>query len=158
MFSIFSKFLLSCLLGHHLLTIFLISPPALHLANIHPYYLESFNTLVGGVRGAHRLGFETTYWYDTFSREVREHINQLPDFSGVVVIPGHVNYFKFLKDRGLIKRTLAFNTAVGDYLILIPRQGKFFDSVWQTYRHSNPVYTASFDGVPLVLIYKWENI
>ncbi len=52
---------------------------------LHPYHLSYYNFLVGGLRGAQRLGFETTYWYDAVHRGAISRINDaLPSGSALV--------------------------------------------------------------------------
>ncbi|MBX9788179.1 MAG: hypothetical protein K2Y37_04630 [Pirellulales bacterium] len=38
----------------------------------HPFQLSYYNSLVGGLRGAERLGFEVTYWGDTVDHAIAE--------------------------------------------------------------------------------------
>ena len=139
--------------------IFLISifPPALHLAIIQPYYLEYFNGLIGGVRGAHKLGFDTTYWMSSLSRHVRNDINELPSYLKVATFPPYYSYFYYLQKQGLLKKELLFTPENPDLLILIPRQGKFDEETWERYLSARPIYTASLEGVPQVLIYRLDR-
>lgn len=48
-----------------------------------PYYLSYYNAAVGGTRGAAWLGFETTYWGDSFSRRF---LDKLKSTAGVNVV------------------------------------------------------------------------
>ncbi|MBX7168747.1 MAG: glycosyltransferase family 39 protein [Pirellulales bacterium] len=40
------------------------------LIALHPFQLSYYNLLIGGLQGAERLGFETTYWGDTIQGEL----------------------------------------------------------------------------------------
>ncbi|MBX3439474.1 MAG: hypothetical protein KF861_18440, partial [Planctomycetaceae bacterium] len=40
------------------------------VVTMHPVQLSYYNVLVGGLRGASRLGFETTYWGDSVTRSL----------------------------------------------------------------------------------------
>lgn len=42
------------------------------IVRLHPFYLSHYNLLVGGLSGASRLGFETTYWGDTIDESLLE--------------------------------------------------------------------------------------
>lgn len=44
-------------------------PQCTGIASTSPYFLSYYNAVVGGVSGAAVLGFETTYWGDSFSRK-----------------------------------------------------------------------------------------
>src|SRR5262249_40998332 len=48
---------------------------ATSVARYYPQTLSHFSVLVGGVRGAARLGIEPTYWWDALDGEVLEWIN-----------------------------------------------------------------------------------
>jgi len=54
----------------------------------HPYQLAYYNAFVGGLNGASRLGFETTYWGDTLSRSLlREVARRVPEGSTIEIAP-----------------------------------------------------------------------
>ena len=54
----------------------------------HPYQLAYYNAFVGGLNGASRLGFETTYWGDTLSRSLlREVAGRVPEGSTIEIAP-----------------------------------------------------------------------
>ncbi len=132
----------------------LLLPSAFHLVRIHPYYLESFNLFAGGISGAHKLGFETTYFLDTLTPEVRKEINMLPD--GVRVAPLNLpyRYFVFLREKGLLKKNLIVSKVdQADYWVMVPRQGFFTESIWELYLHGKPKFTATLEGVPLAFIF-----
>ena len=53
-----------------------------------PYYLSYYNVAVGGTPGAERLGFEVSYWGDSFSREFFLNlVETVPDSTIVQVAP-----------------------------------------------------------------------
>lgn len=128
-------------------------PPAAHLAAVHPYYLESYNIFAGGIKGANRLGFETTYWMDTVTKGVREDIDKIPSFAKIAVYPPYYSYFHYLQQKGLLKKELIFTGERPEFLLLIPRQGMFDEKTWKRYLRGEPIYEAQVDGVPVVLIY-----
>ena len=131
--------------------------PGVKLAAIHPYYLEYYNSLAGGVAGAHRMGFETTYWFDTVTASVRKRINQLPPGSKVGVHPPIYPYYEFLKARGLLNEDLKFTSEELDYFILMPRKGRFKPEHWQLYLNHEPYYKVDLEGVPMILIYRIDK-
>ncbi len=133
-------------------------PLSWQLILISPFYLEYYNSLVGGPRGAAKLGFETTYWLDTLSKDVRDDINQLPDHSKIGVIPGYYSYYHNLQRRGLFKKKLYFTPNNPDFVLIIPRQGKFDSFAWDLYKNKDPIYSAKLNGEPIALVYRINQI
>ena len=131
--------------------------PAIQLAKFHPFYLEYYNGLTGGVAGANRAGFETTYWFDTVVPSVRDEINQFPPNSRVGVLPPVVDYLRYMQDHGLLRQDLIFTRTDMDYIILLPRQSKFQDFIWDMYYRQEPMFKLSLDEVPLLLIYRNQD-
>ena len=52
-----------------------------------PYWLSYYNAAVGGTPGAERLGFEVTYWGDSFSREFLRNLNDIAGSHDVQMAP-----------------------------------------------------------------------
>ncbi len=52
-----------------------------------PYFLSYYNATVGGTAGAERLGFEVTYWGDSFSREFLANLKNTVGSNAVLVAP-----------------------------------------------------------------------
>ncbi len=60
--------------------------PALLLLS--PCYLSFYNVLVGGTWGAEKLGFESTYWRDSLTRDFLKDVTRtVPPGSTVIVLP-----------------------------------------------------------------------
>ncbi len=133
--------------------------PAVRLASIHPFYLEYYNGLAGGVAGANRLGFETTYWFDTLTASAREEINKLPPNSKVGFFPGIDLYSQYLQKRGLLRKDLILTKKDFHYMVLMPRISMMVQSPYllRWYFEEKPYYVLSQDGIPMLLIYKTEN-
>lgn len=61
---------------------------AMGLVWTHPYQLSYYNAFVGGLTGASKLGFETTYWGDTLSRSMLlEVARRVPEGSTIELAP-----------------------------------------------------------------------
>ncbi len=133
--------------------------PAVRLVAIHPFYLSYYNGLVGGVAGANRLGFETTYWFDTLTAAAREKINKLPPNSKVGFFPGIDLYSQYLQKRGLLRKDLILTKKDFHYMVLMPRISMMVQSPYllRWYFEKKPYYALSQDGIPMLLIYKTEN-
>jgi hypothetical protein len=55
---------------------------------LHPCQLSYYNLFVGGLAGANRLGFEATYWRDSFTRDLlREAAAAVPEGATLYVAP-----------------------------------------------------------------------
>lgn len=52
-----------------------------------PYFLSYYNAAVGGVTGASRLGFEVSYWNDSFSRDFLKSLKKAAGSNIVKVAP-----------------------------------------------------------------------
>lgn len=52
-----------------------------------PCHLSYYSAAVGGTRGAEKLGFEVTYWGDSFSRDFLKHLKKVAGNSIVQVAP-----------------------------------------------------------------------
>ena len=50
----------------------LVATQAIGVAIYHPFQLSYYNLIVGGLRGAERLGFEVTYWGDTVDHTIAD--------------------------------------------------------------------------------------
>ncbi|MCK5595486.1 glycosyltransferase family 39 protein [bacterium] len=140
----------------------LLLPALITLVRIHPYQTSYYNMFIGGIRGAHKLGMETTYWGDCITKETLGFVNDTTPKNGRVIfypigsfVPG------FYKETGLLRKDIKI-AGIGDedfdYLILLSRQGMFNDKVWKIYKHAQPVYEVSYQGVPIVKIYKKSDI
>lgn len=73
---------------------------------MHPCQLSYYNLLVGGLRGAERLGFERTYWGDSLTRQALEILAKGMVHGGVVVVEPVLHQFqlKELLDQSPILR------------------------------------------------------
>jgi len=128
------------------------------LAAIHPYELSYYSALVGGLRGAHKLGMETTYWGDTVTSDVLDYVNaRCPKGGKVCFFPiGDFIPPTYQDATGELRKDLRFSTEIDpdyDLLVLLPRQGKFNEKAWRLYRTGKPVFQVERQGVPLCLVY-----
>jgi|GEM_PF-966699 len=97
----------------------------------HPFYLSYFNPLVGGLEGAERRGFETTYWGEALNEEVIETLNGLPDRPdgappSIRPLALHGLNLAHLQEWGLLRADLRFDAEPPyDYHLLLMRRGFF---------------------------------
>jgi len=138
----------------------------------HPYELSYYNALVGGLRGAYAKGMEITYWFEGVNKNFLEEFNRrVPNGSRVCMWPANPEYFQFLQSHGKIKDTVIFYKptaaimtrkqapaapeAYPDYFILITRLSEFNELHRKILANCIPLVANEFDGVPLVLLYRW---
>ncbi|MCP4717193.1 MAG: glycosyltransferase family 39 protein, partial [Deltaproteobacteria bacterium] len=89
----------------------LILLPVNQTAGIHPYELSYYNEIAGGLRGAHKLGMETTYWFEVFDSPFLKKLNQhLPPNASVSIWPPMDPHLHFLQEEGRIRRDLRIGT------------------------------------------------
>jgi hypothetical protein len=118
--------LLGLSLTHHLTTVFLIPGVALFLLlpgvvgiiRLHPFELAYYNGLVGGPRGAKRLGFETIYFASTYGAFLPQ-LNALPPESRVWVMPNSYDVLYYYQLNGLLRPDLV--------MLRPPGWGSFYD-------------------------------
>jgi 4-amino-4-deoxy-L-arabinose transferase-like glycosyltransferase len=127
------------------------------LVRYYPHEGSYYNELIGGVEGATRAGFETTYWCEGF-RDVLGWMNR--HRQSVFWIPIGAHLFESYADLGMVPqnlRILVSPTAVpdgADYLVLQMRQGLFHEVLWRYCREEQPVFSCSVAGAPLVNVYR----
>ncbi len=127
----------------------------------HPYQLAYYGELAGGPAGARRLGFETTYWGDTFDGKALQFLNHHVPENGTVAF---VAFGEFVWRSYLITGDARadisqadFDRDRWDYLVVIPRQGMWDDRVRELVATREPVWVNTLPaagGLPLCLIYR----
>ena len=128
---------------------------------IHPFGLSYYSIACGGVPGAARLGMETTYWGEVIDADLLGRLRGLPDGSpvefrhvGTRVIAAHQHALGDFPEN-------VRESSNGDpsrYVVLVMRQGMFTTEDWDVLREHTPLWTASFQGVPLCSVYRIESV
>jgi hypothetical protein len=133
-------------------------PPAAQLLWIHPYYLSYYSEIVGGLRGAHALGFETTYWQDAYAGPVLDFLNaELPE-DATVFVNGETLALVFQQGIGRLRRDLRFtNRLPSDYVLAQMRRSTRGEDLLPPPRYGPPAYLLQHQGVPLVVIYRFRD-
>jgi hypothetical protein len=139
------------------LTLWLLLPALL----FHPYQLAYYGELVGGPAGARRLGFETTYWGDTFDGKALHFLNRhVPENGAVAFVAFGEFVWRSYLITGDARADIAqadFERDRWDYLVVIPRQGMWDDRVRELVAAREPVWVNTLPaagGLPLCLIYR----
>jgi 4-amino-4-deoxy-L-arabinose transferase-like glycosyltransferase len=122
------------------------------IARYRPFFLSYFNPLVGGMRGAAQLGYETTYWGEALNDEMIVALNELPDNSRVCVRAMHLLCLRHLQQWGMLDAGLQFGDGDKppyDYHLVQMRRG-FFTRAERT--------LADGDGFPVVKMIAHQGV
>ena len=148
-------FSLSSLVRGRLLIPFLVVG-ALEVGLVHPFELSYYSELIGGLRGATALGFETTYWFDALNPRVLGEIEgHLPPGARVWTFPAYPG-FHFLREWGLWREDLRSGRPGAGYLLLYSRRASIESDaeVREIEARAEPLWAVSLEGVPLVRLYR----
>ena len=124
--------------------------------NIHPWESSYYNELVGGVRGASRLGFESEYWGNAYLGVLPWMNAHKKDMMCTYPI---VEPFYYYQAMGQIEGGVVFNAGRGacKYMVVLMRQGMFDPFVKNMVATEKPVYQLLLQEVQLVGIYDIEG-
>jgi len=142
----------------------LILPEIFALVKTYPFGLSYYNCFVGGISGAQKIGFETTYWGDTLNPSVIKWINQnIPDGSrigfcglGRTTIDAAQSELGLKRDIHFVETD--FSQLDFDYALLNCRQGEFTASAWFLYREMQPVYAVRLGKTQLLEVYSVRDM
>jgi len=131
------------------------------VALFHPYQLSYYNVLVGGPWGARRLGFETTYWDDTFDAKALAYLNENVPQGGKVAFVAMGDFvwriYQFNGDARTDIAEVEFERGDWDYLVVVPRQGWWTEREREFIHTHQPVWTNTltrWDRLPVCMIFK----
>lgn len=127
-----------------------------------PFELSYYNQLVGGLAGAHKKGYETTYWWEILNNRALEKINRLCRGTSVYFpMPPTDLFFKQMKARGKIAFEPAqANPVEADFVLIMgrPYVSYWERKTWPRYRKAGktpkPVWGITLDTVPLLKLYR----
>lgn len=126
----------------------------------HPCQLSYYNALAGGPWGARKLGFETTYWNDTFDARALAYLNQnVPENGKVAFVALGDLVWRIYQATGDARTDIQqvdFEAGDWDYLVVIPRQGWWTDAEREFVRTHEPAWVnrLPLGGPPACMIYK----
>lgn len=150
-----------------LVTIFagaiLLLPSILGIITYHPFELSYFNGLIGDIRGARRIGMETTYWGESSLASLK-YLNGVRRHARIAVLCGNSAVMSEYQRAGALRNDFYVvghrteDILRADFVVLICRMGMFDDVCWALYQKAKPVYTVQSHGVPLALTYKTSGL
>jgi 4-amino-4-deoxy-L-arabinose transferase-like glycosyltransferase len=120
------------------------------------YYTE----LIGGLRGAARLGLDPTYYWDAMDRDVIDWLNANTTPAERVLFCNYPESFAYLQHWDLLKvEILPTAPQRARWYVLQNRPGLF---LWNRVdrwlaEHGRPAYVRELDGVPLIWVYSIDE-
>jgi len=123
----------------------------------YPYTDSYYSAAVGGLRGAERLGFEVTYYWETLGIEFQNWLR----FEGRrrpvgLRFPSPVITAFFLREWGMIPRQtllVPFDPAAAPDYPMQRRRGVYLPHDWWLERHGRPSFVVRRQGVDLMRVY-----
>lgn len=130
-------------------------------ARVPPFELSYYNSLVGELSGAHKQGYETTYWWEIINDALLDQINEECEGKKVFFpFPPTDYYFIHLINSKKIKFIPQFDVQGSDFMLVF---GRPYVRYWESYATDKykktgnvpvPVWSIDLDGVPLLRLYK----
>jgi hypothetical protein len=124
-----------------------------NLARLHPYQNAHFNSFVGGIDGADRIGFDIEYWGSAY-REVWPWANENGGRFWIAV--GRLDVMTEKLDGRIAPRVRFGTEADSDYAILMNRPGKF-DAKLEAYWRRDPVHVVRVGETDLARVVPIEH-
>lgn len=123
-----------------------------------PTPLAYYSPLVGGPAGAQRLGMESTYYWDGLSPTLLRWLNDRTPAGSKVAFSSQPTSLLYLRRTGELTRGL-FPNEPGPYrwYVLQNRPGAWRPADRELVRRFRPATSSSKFGVPLVLIYSFDD-
>ena len=122
----------------------LLIPPLLAAIELYPHLLSYYSGLVGDISGATRLGFETTYWCETYS-ETLETLNAQARPGDVIWIdPWSHNVMVYYQLSGRLRDDLRF-AGPGEIASLFDPQivtvdVEYHEADWVVFQHRQATF------------------
>ena len=145
----------------------LLFPQSLAIVRLYPNLLSYFSEGVGGLRGATRMGLETTYWCETYAAAI-PYINAHANPGDTIWTQAwSYDVLKYYQKIGRLRRdVVVLNIGMGffdfksaDWYILESRQTQYGEYgadrylPFQVLSNQVPVYVLDYQGVPLMELY-----
>jgi hypothetical protein len=130
-------------------------------ARVSPFELSYYNKIIGELPGAHKNGYESTYWWEIINSNVLDNLNKRCMDKTVYypLLPTDF-YFKHMTDSGKILFKPSSEIIGSDYMLII---GRPYVEFWEAYSMKKfqkngkipvTVWSINIDGIPLLKLYK----
>jgi Dolichyl-phosphate-mannose-protein mannosyltransferase len=145
-------------------------PQTVAAASLYPHLLSYYSELVGGLPGAVSRGFETTYWAETYF-DALPYLNSNAGSGAIIWAEAHDVMLYYQADsrlrgdlrvasrvgaEGIVPGTQGYSLPVtaADFVIVAYRQSGLSNDIRKIMAARKPVYQLSYQGIPLMAIYK----
>jgi Dolichyl-phosphate-mannose-protein mannosyltransferase len=134
----------------------------LGIAQTYPYNLSYYNHAVGGPRGAERLGFDQTYYWETLGPEFLDWVRRQSLREPVELhFPLGLLNIIILRHWGLFPegvRVFPLDPVTHPYYVLQRNRGVYGPMDWWLERNGHPVFVIRRQGVDLLYVYSFEEL
>ena len=136
---------------------------------VHPCELSYYNALVGGLRGADRLGLEPTYWHDVVNRRLFRWLNRRCTVGDVIAFypvgefvvrasPQELDFYEgyYLDARKRLQAVPLTETTRCNFIVLNARKAMLrrHPRAWTLFTTQRPVFAVRKQGVLLAAVYE----
>jgi hypothetical protein len=129
------------------------------IAVMMPVPLSYFSPIVGGLRGATKLGMEPTYYWDALSPEARRWLDENTLPGQTFAFRGWATSWLYLRRMGDLPRRLAHVDGESPrWVVLQNRPGAFSDDDRALVEHGRPAFTVKKLGVDLIWIFPFSEL
>lgn len=133
--------------------------PALVLtAHSHPFGLSAFTPLAGGAPGAADLGMLRQFWGFTTGSLVDLFNREVPSSGRVYVHDTAWPSWEMLQSDGRVRPDINVSWGLSDSDLAIVHHELHMNEVdyqvWQAFQRPDVFYVLTFDGVPIVSVYR----
>ena len=147
-----------------------LAPQAIQSVGLYPHLLSYYSETIGGLRGANRLGLETTYWAETYA-DTLDYLNANAPTGSLIWVEAHdvMLYYQRLGllrpdlriasvrgDEGIVPGTIGHRASIdeADFAVIEARQSGYSVAVRNWTATRQPVYERKYDNTILVAIYR----
>jgi hypothetical protein len=139
------------------LTVLAFGESIVGLVQTYPYTDSYYNATIGGLRGAERIGFELTYYWETMGPEFLAWLNSESREKPIDLrFPTPVVISVFMREWGLLPRKTKIDSIdpVNAPLYLMQRRrGVYLPHDWWLDRYGRPLFVVGRQGVDLMRVY-----
>ncbi|MBI3467114.1 MAG: hypothetical protein HY000_29220, partial [Planctomycetes bacterium] len=125
-----------------------------------PAPLSYYTELVGGLRGACRLGLEPAYYWDALDDKLLDWLNSHTGRDEKVRFCAYFDSQRYLREWGKLRvKMLPHEPGVWRWYVLQNRPGPFVTRPYDRWlaEHGHAAYTKDLDGVPLIWIFPFDE-
>lgn len=137
---------------------YLLSPAFVETAHSHPFGLSHYTAAAGGVPGAAELGMNRQFWGFTTRSLVPYFRDVMPNGGTVYICDTIYSAWVMMMRDGVLPENIrpTWDIAQADYAIVHHEKhfAEIDHQIWTTYGSVQPVHVLTYDGVPIISVYK----